>query len=66
MGANVQIAKAMGETTKTMGNMNKIMNPMKVGLDTLSVFVISSSIVEQELPNFLFGLHQRNCISWVL
>ncbi len=30
MGANVKIAEAMGETSKTMAKMNKVMDPMKV------------------------------------
>ena len=33
MGANVKIASAMGETTKTMANMNKIMKPEQVARD---------------------------------
>ena len=30
MAANVKLAEAMGETTKTMGQMNKVMDPMKI------------------------------------
>ena len=30
MAANVKMAEAMGETTKVMGNMNKVMNPAGV------------------------------------
>ena len=30
MGANVKMSQAMAETTKTMGNMNKMMNPTAV------------------------------------
>lgn len=30
MHANVKLAEAMGETSKTMGRMNKVMNPQKV------------------------------------
>lgn len=30
MGANVKLAEAMGETSKTMGAVNKAMDPMKV------------------------------------
>ena len=30
MAANVKLADAMGETTKTMGQMNKVMDPMKI------------------------------------
>ena len=37
MGANVKLAEAMAETTKTMGQMNKQMDPMKVA-QTMSEF----------------------------
>ena len=30
MGANVKLAEAMGQTTKTMANMNKVMKPEQV------------------------------------
>ena len=30
MAANVKLAETMGETTKTMGQMNKVMDPMKI------------------------------------
>ncbi len=30
MGANVKLAEAMGETAKTMGEMNKVMDPQKL------------------------------------
>ena len=30
MGANVKLAEAMGETAKTMGQMNKVMDPEKL------------------------------------
>ena len=30
MGANVRMAEAMGETSKTMAKMNKVMDPAKV------------------------------------
>ena len=30
MAANVKVAEAMGETTKTMAQMNKVMDPMKI------------------------------------
>ncbi|KAJ2949105.1 hypothetical protein O0L34_g6044 [Tuta absoluta] len=33
MGANVAIANAMGTTAKTMGNMNKVMNPHQIAKD---------------------------------
>ncbi|XP_038209735.1 charged multivesicular body protein 2b-B [Zerene cesonia] len=33
MGANIAIAGAMGTTAKTMGNMNKIMNPQQIAKD---------------------------------
>ena len=37
MGANVKLAEAMAETAKTMGQMNKQMDPMKVA-QTMSEF----------------------------
>merc|ERR1719490_306233 len=37
MAANVKLAEAMGETTKTMGQMNKVMDPMKIA-KTMSDF----------------------------
>lgn len=33
MGANIAIAGAMGTTAKTMGDMNKLMNPQKIAGD---------------------------------
>ncbi|XP_053609310.1 charged multivesicular body protein 2b [Plodia interpunctella] len=33
MGANIAIANAMGTTAKTMGNMNKVMNPHQIAKD---------------------------------
>ncbi|XP_026735280.1 charged multivesicular body protein 2b isoform X1 [Trichoplusia ni] len=33
MGANIAIAGAMGTTAKTMGNMNKVMNPQQIAKD---------------------------------
>ncbi|KAI8424201.1 hypothetical protein MSG28_002781 [Choristoneura fumiferana] len=33
MGANIAIAGAMGTTAKTMGNMNKVMNPHQIAKD---------------------------------
>ena len=30
MAANVKLAEAMGETSKTMGEMNKVMDPIKI------------------------------------
>jgi charged multivesicular body protein 2B len=41
MGANVKIAEAMGETTKTMGQMNKVMDPQKVA-GTMREFAMAS------------------------
>ncbi len=48
MGANVKLSEAMGSTAKTMGEMNKLMNPaqvaktMQVGLIPFFVLLISS------------------------
>lgn len=33
MGANIAIAGAMGTTAKTMGNMNKVLNPQQIAKD---------------------------------
>lgn len=33
MGANIAIANAMGTTARTMGNMNKVMNPHQIAKD---------------------------------
>ncbi|CAG9125544.1 hypothetical protein JYU34_006121 [Plutella xylostella] len=33
MGANIAIANAMGTTARTMGNMNKVMNPQQIAKD---------------------------------
>ncbi len=41
MGANVAIAKAMGETSKTMAGMNKAMDPAKVA-GTMKEFAMAN------------------------
>ena len=48
MGANVKLSEAMGSTAKTMGEMNKLMNPaqvaktMQVGFILFFVLLISA------------------------
>ena len=55
MGANVKLAEAMGETTKTMASMNKVMDPMKVA-QTMKNF---------EEQNFKMGMTEETskCLS---
>lgn len=45
MGANAKMAEIMGETTKTMGQMNKLTNPAKLN-KTLQEFAKESTKME--------------------
>lgn len=42
MGANIAIAGAMGTTAKTMGNINKILNPAQISKD-MEAFKVASA-----------------------
>ena len=59
MGANVKLAEAMGETAKTMGQMNKVMDPQKLA-GTMREFEMANakmSMTEEtsnSFPSFLF------------
>merc|ERR1711915_236284 len=52
MGANVKLSEAMGTTAKTMGEMNKMMNPAQVQ-KTMQDFSIASTKMEmtEEMMN---------------
>ncbi len=45
MGANVKIADAMGQTTKAMGAMNKVMDPQKMA-KTMQEFSMANTKME--------------------
>ena len=73
MAANVKLAEAMGETTKTMGQMNKVMDPMKIA-KTMSDFEQANtkmSMTEETSTYFLhlmapikvFMLHKKRIIT---
>lgn len=58
MGANVKLAEAMGETAKTMGQMNKVMDPQKLA-GTMREFEMANakmSMTEETSTTFLFGV----------
>ena len=52
MGANVKLAETMATTTKTMGNMNKMMNPQQVA-KTMQEFDMANTKMEmtEEMMN---------------
>ena len=52
MGANVKLADTMATTTKTMGNMNKMMNPQQVA-KTMQEFSMANTKMEmtEEMMN---------------
>ena len=63
MGANVKIARAMGETSKTMGAMNKQMDPAKVA-NTMKEFAMANDKMEMseemsEWDFFAFLCHEN-------
>ena len=45
MAANVKLAEAMGETSKTMGQMNKAMDPAKIA-KTMNDFEMANAKME--------------------
>ena len=56
MGANVKIAEAMGETTKTMASMNKVMDPVKMNKD-MTAFAMANekmNMTEEMSKNVFF------------
>ena len=58
MGANVKIAEAMGETTKTMASMNKVMDPVKMNKD-MTAFAMANekmNMTEEMSKNLSFFL----------
>lgn len=58
MGANIAIAGAMGTTAKTMGNMNKIMNPQEVAKN-MEAFKHANAKIDMtdEMSMFFFMLN---------
>ena len=52
MGANVKLSEAMATTTKTMGNMNKLMNPQEIS-KTMQDFNVANTKMEmsEEIMN---------------
>ena len=55
MAANVKLAEAMGETTKTMGQMNKVMDPMK----------IAKTMNDFEQANVKMGMTEETSKLWL-
>ena len=70
MGANVKLAEAMGETAKTMGQMNKVMDPQKLA-GTMREFEMANakmSMTEETsnyFPSFIFPSESTNYSSLV-
>ena len=56
MAANVKLAEAMGETTKTMGQMNKVMDPMKIA-KTMSDFEQANTKMSMTEETSTYFLH---------
>ena len=56
MAANVKLAEAMGETTKTMGQMNKVMDPMKIA-KTMSDFEQANAKMSMTEETSTYFLH---------
>ena len=56
MAANVKLAEAMGETTKTMGQMNKVMDPMKIA-KTMSDFEQANTKLSMTEETSTYFLH---------
>lgn len=56
MGANVKIAEAMGETSKTMTKMNKVMDPQK----------ISGTMREFAMANEKMNMTEETSKTWLL
>lgn len=55
MGANVAIANAMGTTAKTMGSINKILNPHQISKD-MEAFKYASAKMDMtdEMSKFYY------------
>jgi hypothetical protein len=63
MGANVKLAEAMGETAKTMGQMNKVMDPQKLA-GTMREFEMANakmSMTEETSECQRQGIDVTNC-----
>ena len=56
MAANVKLAEAMGETTKTMGQLNKVMDPMKIA-KTMSDFEQANTKMSMTEETSTYFLH---------
>ena len=66
MGANVKIAEAMGETTKTMGSMNRIMNPAKMAKDMQEFAMANEKMgMTEEMSKFFLTHVTFSCFYFV-
>ena len=63
MSSNVKVARAMGETSKTMGAMNKAMDPVKVA-GTMKEFAMANDkmeMTEEMSEDEFLSIHLKTC-----
>lgn len=62
MGANIALAGAMGTTAKTMGSMNKLMNPQQIARD-MEAFKLASTKMDMtdDMSKMDFWIYGSSC-----